>query len=119
MFAYKDATLLKIRIITSLHMQIWKKMVNAFSNMLQITTEETRVGYFTYEGVTLGDFLDALIDRFKQSKNYPLKTKAPAQPKFPEPWKSTFLIIELHKSLHLCQNVLCNVVIPWANMPHV
>lgn len=61
---------------------------NKFSNMLQITTEETRVGYFTYEGVTLGDFLDALIDRFKQSKSYPLKTKAPAQPKFPEPWKS-------------------------------
>jgi indolepyruvate decarboxylase len=61
---------------------------NKFSNMIIATTQEMRVGYDTYQGVTLKDFMLALIARFKDSKTYPLKTKAPAQPKFPEPWVS-------------------------------
>jgi indolepyruvate decarboxylase len=61
---------------------------NKFANMIQVTTEEMRAGYFTFENVTLADFIDALIDRFKESKNYPLKVKAPAQPRFPAPWTS-------------------------------
>ncbi|PAM95742.1 thiamine pyrophosphate-binding protein [Flavobacterium sp. IR1] len=61
---------------------------NKFSDMIQTTTQEMRVGYFTYNNVTLKDFIEALIQRFKKSSSYPLKTMAPPQPKFPEPWKS-------------------------------
>lgn len=61
---------------------------NKFSDMIQATTQEMRVGYFTYNNVTLKDFIEALIQRFKKSSSYPLKTIAPPQPQFPEPWKS-------------------------------
>ncbi|WP_299334297.1 thiamine pyrophosphate-dependent enzyme [uncultured Psychroserpens sp.] len=61
---------------------------NKFADMIISTTQEMRVGYFTYERVTLKDFMLALIERFKDDKGYPLKTKAPKQPKFPEPWMS-------------------------------
>jgi indolepyruvate decarboxylase len=61
---------------------------NKFSDMIQSTTQEMRAGYFTYQGVTLNDFIDALIDRFKKSKDYPLNVKAPKQPPFPQPWSS-------------------------------
>ncbi|MEA9414352.1 alpha-keto acid decarboxylase family protein [Flavobacterium sp. PL02] len=61
---------------------------NKFSDMIQATTQEMRVGYFTYNNVTLKDFIEALIERFKKAATYPLKTVAPAQPKFPEPWIS-------------------------------
>ncbi|MBF4472412.1 MULTISPECIES: alpha-keto acid decarboxylase family protein [Flavobacterium] len=61
---------------------------NKFSDMIQATTEEMRVGYFTYNDVTLKDFIEALIKRFKKAAEYPLKSVAPPQPKFPEPWKS-------------------------------
>ena len=59
-----------------------------YADMVLATTDEMRVGYFTYEGVTMRDFMEALLARFKKSKNYPLKTKAPAQPRYPEPWAS-------------------------------
>ena len=59
-----------------------------YASMVLSTTDEMRVGYFTYEGVTMKDFMEALLARFKKSKNYPLKTKAPAQPRYPEPWAS-------------------------------
>lgn len=59
-----------------------------YADMVLATTDEMRVGYFTYEGVTMKDFMEALLARFKKSKNYPLKTKAPAQPRYPEPWAS-------------------------------
>ncbi|PXY40393.1 thiamine pyrophosphate-binding protein [Flavobacterium cheongpyeongense] len=61
---------------------------NKFSDMIQVTTQETRAGYFTYSGVTLKDFIEALTERFKKASGYPLKAIAPAQPKFPEPWRS-------------------------------
>jgi len=61
---------------------------NKFSDMIQATTQEMRAGYFTYNNVTLKDFIEALIQRFKKSSSYPLKTIAPPQPQFPEPWKS-------------------------------
>jgi indolepyruvate decarboxylase len=54
--------------------------------MILSTNEATRVGYFTYDGVTMKDFMEALIARFKQDKDYPLKVKAPAQPLYPKPW---------------------------------
>jgi len=59
-----------------------------FADMVLATTDQIRVGYFTYEGVTMKDFMEALLVRFKKSKDYPLSTKAPAQPRYPEPWAS-------------------------------
>ncbi|MEO8532154.1 MAG: thiamine pyrophosphate-dependent enzyme [Flavobacterium sp.] len=61
---------------------------NKFPDMIQATTQEMRVGYFTYKEVTLNDFIEALTERFRKASAYPLKTVAPAQPKFPEPWRS-------------------------------
>lgn len=62
---------------------------NKYADMVMATTELIRVGYFIYEHVTMRDFMEALIARFKaQGKPYPLETKAPPQPPYPEPWAS-------------------------------
>ncbi len=61
---------------------------NKYADMVLSTTDATRVGYFTYRGVTMKDFMEALLLRFKESKAYPLKVKAPPQPAYPEPWVS-------------------------------
>jgi indolepyruvate decarboxylase len=61
---------------------------NKYADMVLATTEETRVGYFTYQGVTMKDFMEALLARFKKTKGYPLSTVAPPQPPYPEPWTS-------------------------------
>ena len=61
---------------------------NKYADMVLSTTEETRVGYFTYQGVTMKDFMEALLARFKKTKGYPLSTTAPPQPPYPEPWAS-------------------------------
>jgi indolepyruvate decarboxylase len=61
---------------------------NKYADMLLSTTDATRVGYFTYRGVTMKDFMEALLLRFKESNAYPLKVKAPPQPAYPEPWVS-------------------------------
>ena len=59
-----------------------------YADMVLATTDEMRVGYFTYEGVTMKDFMEALLQRFKKTKGYPLATVAPPQPPYPEPWAS-------------------------------
>jgi indolepyruvate decarboxylase len=56
--------------------------------MVLATTDEIRVGYFTYEDVTMKDFMEALLQIFKQTKRYPLSTVAPPPPPYPEPWVS-------------------------------
>ena len=61
---------------------------NKYADMVLATTDQIRAGYFTYEGVTMKDFMEALLARFKKTKGYPLKTKAPPQPPYPEPWAS-------------------------------
>jgi indolepyruvate decarboxylase len=61
---------------------------NKFADMVLGTVEEIRVGYFTYQGVTMKDFMEALLARFKKTKGYPLSTAAPPQPPYPEPWAS-------------------------------
>lgn len=62
---------------------------NKYASMVLATTELVRVGYFIYENVTMRDFMEALIARFKAQGNpYPLGTNAPAQPPYPEPWLS-------------------------------
>lgn len=62
---------------------------NKFSEMVLATTTQVRAGYYTYEEVTMKDFMEALLERFKESKSYPLENKAPEQPKYPEPWVSS------------------------------
>jgi indolepyruvate decarboxylase len=59
-----------------------------YADMVLATTDEIRVGYFTYEGVAMKDFMEALLLRFKATKGYPLATVAPPQPPYPEPWLS-------------------------------
>ena len=59
-----------------------------YANMVLATTTQIRAGYFIYENVTMKDFMEALLLRFKATTGYPLATIAPAQPKYPEPWLS-------------------------------
>jgi len=61
-----------------------------YADMVLATTDEIRVGYFTYEGVTMKDFMEALLHCFKKAKGkgYPLPTVAPPPPVYPEPWVS-------------------------------
>jgi indolepyruvate decarboxylase len=39
-----------------------------YADMVLATTDQIRVGYFTYQGVTMKDFMEALLVRFKKSK---------------------------------------------------
>lgn len=57
-----------------------------YPSMVLATAEEIRVGYFKYQGVTMKDFMQALLERFRQDTSYPLATIAPPQPEYPEPW---------------------------------
>jgi indolepyruvate decarboxylase len=59
-----------------------------YAGMVLANSDEVRVGYFTYEGVTMKDFMEALLQRFKKCKDYPLSTVAPPPPAYPEPWLS-------------------------------
>ncbi len=61
---------------------------NKYANMVLATTEQIRANYFIYKGVTMKDFMAALLERFKTTKGYPLATVAPPQPPYPEPWVS-------------------------------
>lgn len=61
---------------------------NKYPQSMIATREQTRIGYYPYEDVAMHDFIKALIKRFKKAKNYPLKVKAPAQPKWPAPWST-------------------------------
>ena len=59
-----------------------------YADMVLATASGVRVGYFKYGDVTMQDFMEALLAKFKSSKAYPVKTVAPPQPKYPEPWAS-------------------------------
>jgi indolepyruvate decarboxylase len=61
---------------------------NKYADMVLASTEEIRAGYFVYEGVTMKDFMEALLERFRKAKGYPLSTVAPPPPPYPEPWAS-------------------------------
>lgn len=61
---------------------------NKYSDMVIATTTQVRSVYYTYESVTMKDFMEALLRLFKSTKTYPLKTITPAQPAYPEPWQS-------------------------------
>jgi indolepyruvate decarboxylase len=59
-----------------------------YADMVLATTEQIRAGYFIFEGVTMRDFMQALLKLFKKTKGYPHATVAPPQPPYPEPWAS-------------------------------
>lgn len=60
---------------------------NKYADMVLATSDEIRVGYFKYQGVTMKDFLEALLQLFKHNKPaYPLSVAAPPQPRYPDPW---------------------------------
>lgn len=60
---------------------------NKYADMVLATAEEIRVGYFKYAGVTMKDFMHALLQRFRHAKGtYPLTCVAPPQPRYPDPW---------------------------------
>ncbi|CAN5457709.1 thiamine pyrophosphate-binding protein [soil metagenome] len=59
-----------------------------YANMVLANTEQVRAGYFIYENVTMQDFMESLLLLFRNTKGYPHKKVAPAQPVYPEPWVS-------------------------------
>lgn len=59
-----------------------------YADMVLATTAGARVGYFKYADVTMRDFMEALLAKFKSDKAYPIKAVAPPQPKYPQPWAS-------------------------------
>lgn len=61
---------------------------NKYADMVLATTEQVRAGYFTCAGVTMKDFMEALLKRFKAARGYPVAAVAPPQPAWPEPWLS-------------------------------
>ena len=50
---------------------------NKYADMVLATTEQVRAGYFIYQGVTMKDFMEALLQRFKKTKGYPLARWSP------------------------------------------
>ncbi len=59
-----------------------------YADMVLATTAGARVGYFKYADVTMRDFMEALLAKFKSDKAYPIKAVSPPQPKYPQPWAS-------------------------------
>ncbi len=57
-----------------------------YADMVLATAAGARVGYFKYADVTMRDFMEALLAKFKSDKAYPIKALAPPQPKYPQPW---------------------------------
>ena len=57
-----------------------------YADMVLATTTGARVGYFKYVDVTMRDFMEALLAKFKSDKAYPIKAVAPPPPKYPQPW---------------------------------
>ncbi|RUL78378.1 alpha-keto acid decarboxylase family protein [Dyella choica] len=57
-----------------------------YADMVLADSAGVRVGYFKYGAVSMQDFMQALLAKFKADKAYPIKAKAPPQPKYPQPW---------------------------------
>lgn len=57
-----------------------------YADMVLASTAGARVGYFKYADVTMRDFMEALLAKFKSDKAYPIKAVASPQPKYPQPW---------------------------------
>lgn len=61
---------------------------NKYADMVLATTQQVRAGYFIYEGVTMKDFMEALLRKFQTAVGYPKGSIAPPPPSYPEPWLS-------------------------------
>ncbi len=59
-----------------------------YVDMVLATTAGIRVGYTKYPEVTMKNFLEALLARFRSSSDYPISAAAPPPPSYPEPWAS-------------------------------
>jgi indolepyruvate decarboxylase len=58
-----------------------------YALMVRASTEEIRAGYYIYQNVTMRDFMEALLKRFREkNQGYPLNAIAPPQPAYPDPW---------------------------------
>jgi indolepyruvate decarboxylase len=57
-----------------------------YPSMVRASTGEIRAGYFIYRDVTMRDFMETLLRRFRENKPYPLHEVAPPQPAYPDPW---------------------------------
>jgi indolepyruvate decarboxylase len=52
-------------------------MASSYDLMIEVNSEEARIAYQFYHQVTLKDFLEGLLSRFKSSKRYPRKYLLP------------------------------------------
>lgn len=59
-----------------------------YADMVLATTTQIRAGYFIYEQVTMKDFMEALLVKFKTTAGWPIAAIAPPPPVYPEPWRS-------------------------------
>jgi len=59
-------------------------MASSYGAMIEVNDEETRVGYGRYGQVTLQDFLEGLLERFKGEKRYPRRYTLPKVTPDPE-----------------------------------
>lgn len=59
-------------------------MAARFAAMISVNDDEARVGWSHYPGVFLGDFLDALAERFEASPGYPRAFAPPGPPDMPD-----------------------------------
>src|SRR5438105_5755698 len=60
-------------------------MQSSFGQMIEVNDEEARVGHQYYHGVTLQDFLDGLLARFREDQGYPRTFALPEVDEEPEP----------------------------------
>ncbi|MDB5471007.1 MAG: pyruvate decarboxylase [Caulobacter sp.] len=72
-----DAVLALGTIITDDYLNI---MAGSYGQMVEVNDEECRVGYARFSQVTLADFLQDLLERFKASPGYPKTFTAPTVP---------------------------------------
>ncbi|MCE3288268.1 MAG: pyruvate decarboxylase [Caulobacter sp.] len=72
-----DAVLALGTIITDDYLKI---MASSYGQMVEVNDEECRVGYAQFTQVTLADFLQELLERFKTSPGYPTTFTPPTVP---------------------------------------
>jgi len=78
-----DCTIALGTIITDDYLDIMDD--KPYSKMIEVTDEETRVGYAHYDFVVLRDFLEALISKFRKDAAFPKNYRLPSVPKEEKP----------------------------------
>lgn len=72
-----DAVLALGTIITDDYLNI---MASSYGQMVEVNDEECRVGYARFDQVTLADFLQELLERFRSAPGYPKAFTSPTVP---------------------------------------